>query len=65
MERVLCKLWGGLGVGCRTRPVQAEQDSAHCRGMNRAARELSRAASAERNMLCCRSNCGLDCAKGQ
>lgn len=65
MERVLCKLWGGLGVGCRTGPVQAEQDSAHCSGMNRAARELSRAASAERNMLCCRSNCGLDCAKGQ
>lgn len=47
------------------RPAQAEQDSAHCRGMNRAARELSRAASAERNMLCCRSDCGLDCAKGQ
>lgn len=41
---------------------------AHCRGMkgmDRAARELSTAASAERNLLCCRSECGMACAEGQ
>lgn len=36
-----------------------------CRGMSRTARELSRAASAERNGLCCRNDCDLDCAEGQ
>lgn len=54
-----------MSAAAPDRPMQAEQDPAHCRGMNRAARELSMAASAERNGLCCRSDCGLDCAEGQ
>lgn len=62
--RVLCAL---ARTWCRLlhRPMQAEHESAHCGGLDRAARELSTAASAERNRLCCRSDCGLACAEGQ
>lgn len=62
--RVLCLL---AGTWCRVphRPMQAERQSAHCGGTDRAVRELSTAASAERIPFCCRSDSGLACAEGQ
>lgn len=45
-ERVFCERWLGLRVECGTDSCW-QSKSAHCRGKDRAARELSTAASAE------------------
>lgn len=48
------------------RPVQAEREEAHCGGTEREVRELSTAASTERDPVCCRSDCcALACVDSQ
>lgn len=63
--RVLCALaetWWRVPH----RPVRADREATHCGGTDREVRELSTAASTERDPMCCRSDCcGLACADSQ